>query len=221
MILTLGTEFVHFLLLEQDREVTLIDAGLSGYRDTLEPALAEMGRSIDDVNAIVLTHADTPTTSDSPASCNRRTGSPSTSTEQTANAPGRARPSKPKDRRWPCSRCSSTPTAAARWSRGHLRAFVEPGALQRPDSITGLGFVELAARCSKSARVGAGLGSTRSHGGHPVRLVMGRQRRRPAERPVRHRTLPRSPFGRARCSHGSPSPGSRRGWGRARAGSRD
>ena len=58
MIRMLGTEFVHFFLLEQDGEVTLIDAGVSGYRDTLEPALAEMGRSIDDVKAIVLTHAD-------------------------------------------------------------------------------------------------------------------------------------------------------------------
>jgi glyoxylase-like metal-dependent hydrolase (beta-lactamase superfamily II) len=58
MIRTLGTEFAHFFLLEHDGEVTLIDAGLSGYRDTLEPALAEMGRSIDDVKAVVLTHAD-------------------------------------------------------------------------------------------------------------------------------------------------------------------
>jgi len=58
MIRTLGTDFGHFFLLEQDGEVTLIDAGLSGYRDTLEPALAEMGRSLDDVKAIVLTHAD-------------------------------------------------------------------------------------------------------------------------------------------------------------------
>lgn len=58
MIRTLGTEFVHFFALEQDGEVTLVDAGLSGYRDTLEPALAEMGRSIGDVKAIVLTHAD-------------------------------------------------------------------------------------------------------------------------------------------------------------------
>jgi glyoxylase-like metal-dependent hydrolase (beta-lactamase superfamily II) len=58
MIRTLGTEYVHFFLLEQDGEVTLVDAGLSGYRDTLEPALAEMGRSIDDVKAVVLTHAD-------------------------------------------------------------------------------------------------------------------------------------------------------------------
>ena len=58
MIRTLGTEFVHFFVLEEDGEVTLLDAGLSGYRDTLEPALAGMGRSIDDVRAIVLTHAD-------------------------------------------------------------------------------------------------------------------------------------------------------------------
>jgi glyoxylase-like metal-dependent hydrolase (beta-lactamase superfamily II) len=58
MIRTLGTEFVHFFVLERDGEVTLIDAGLSGYRNTLEPALAEMGRSVEDVKAIVLTHAD-------------------------------------------------------------------------------------------------------------------------------------------------------------------
>lgn len=58
MIQTLGTEFVHFYLLEEDDEVTLIDAGLSGYRDQLEPALASVGRSIDDVKAVVLTHAD-------------------------------------------------------------------------------------------------------------------------------------------------------------------
>jgi glyoxylase-like metal-dependent hydrolase (beta-lactamase superfamily II) len=36
------------------------------------------------------------------------------STEQTASAPARARPRRPKDRRWPCLRCSRTPTAAAR-----------------------------------------------------------------------------------------------------------
>ncbi|HTY96005.1 MAG TPA: MBL fold metallo-hydrolase [Solirubrobacteraceae bacterium] len=58
MVSTLGTEFVHFYLLEQDGQVTLVDAGVSGYRDTLEPALADVGRSIDDVKAIVLTHAD-------------------------------------------------------------------------------------------------------------------------------------------------------------------
>src|ERR1700678_2764256 len=58
MIRTMGTEFVHFYLLDEDGEITLIDAGVSGYRDTLEPALAGAGRSIEDVKAIVLTHAD-------------------------------------------------------------------------------------------------------------------------------------------------------------------
>jgi len=54
----LGTEFVHFYLLEEDGEITLVDAGLSGYREMLEPALASAGRSVEDVKAIVLTHAD-------------------------------------------------------------------------------------------------------------------------------------------------------------------
>jgi glyoxylase-like metal-dependent hydrolase (beta-lactamase superfamily II) len=58
MIHILGTKLVHFYLLEEDGEITLVDAGLSGYRDTLEPALAGAGRSIADVKAIVLTHAD-------------------------------------------------------------------------------------------------------------------------------------------------------------------
>lgn len=40
MIRPRGTEFVHFFLLEQEGDVTLIDAGLSGCRDTLKPALA-------------------------------------------------------------------------------------------------------------------------------------------------------------------------------------
>jgi glyoxylase-like metal-dependent hydrolase (beta-lactamase superfamily II) len=58
MICELGTEFVNFFFIESGGEVTLIDAGLSGYRPMLEPALATAGRSIEDVRAIVLTHAD-------------------------------------------------------------------------------------------------------------------------------------------------------------------
>lgn len=58
MIQMLGTEFVHFYLLEDDGEITLIDAGFSGYRDQLDSSLASAGRSIDDIKAIVLTHAD-------------------------------------------------------------------------------------------------------------------------------------------------------------------
>jgi len=46
MIRTLGTEFVHFVLLEPDGEVTLIDADLSGCRDTPEPALSVFDRRL-------------------------------------------------------------------------------------------------------------------------------------------------------------------------------
>ena len=46
MTRTLGTELVHFFLPEQDGEVTLTDAGLSGYRDTLEPALSVFDRRL-------------------------------------------------------------------------------------------------------------------------------------------------------------------------------
>ncbi|HTX07955.1 MAG TPA: MBL fold metallo-hydrolase [Solirubrobacteraceae bacterium] len=45
MIRTLGTEFVHFYLLEQDGGVTLTDAGLSGYRDTLDVHRADSERT--------------------------------------------------------------------------------------------------------------------------------------------------------------------------------
>ena len=37
---------MHFFLLEQDSEVTPIDAGLSGYRDTLDPALPALDRRL-------------------------------------------------------------------------------------------------------------------------------------------------------------------------------
>jgi len=47
MIRTLGPEFVHVFLLEQDGELTLIDAGLRRYRDTLEPALSAFDRRLD------------------------------------------------------------------------------------------------------------------------------------------------------------------------------
>jgi hypothetical protein len=46
MIRTLGTEFARFFLLEQDGEVALIDAGLSGFSDTPEPALPVFDRRL-------------------------------------------------------------------------------------------------------------------------------------------------------------------------------
>jgi hypothetical protein len=95
MIQILGTEFVHFYLLEEDGEITLVDAGVSGYRDTLEPALAGMGRSIDDVKAIVLTHATPPATPTGTASCTHRpitrcsSAMPSTTSTSSPASPAR------------------------------------------------------------------------------------------------------------------------------------
>jgi glyoxylase-like metal-dependent hydrolase (beta-lactamase superfamily II) len=53
----LGSDKVNFFLIEEESRVTMVDAGVPGYRDQLEPALASMGRSRDDLAAIVLTHA--------------------------------------------------------------------------------------------------------------------------------------------------------------------
>jgi glyoxylase-like metal-dependent hydrolase (beta-lactamase superfamily II) len=52
-----GSELVNWYLLEEAGHVTIVDAGCPGYRPQLEGALAEIGRTIDDVDAIVLTHA--------------------------------------------------------------------------------------------------------------------------------------------------------------------
>jgi len=58
MIHRAGTEIVNWYLLEEGGRVTVVDAGVSGYRSQLEPALAAIGRTIDDVEAVVLTHGD-------------------------------------------------------------------------------------------------------------------------------------------------------------------
>jgi glyoxylase-like metal-dependent hydrolase (beta-lactamase superfamily II) len=57
MIHRAGTEIVNWYLLEDGGRVTVVDAGCPAYRPQLESALREIGRTIDDVEAIVLTHA--------------------------------------------------------------------------------------------------------------------------------------------------------------------
>jgi glyoxylase-like metal-dependent hydrolase (beta-lactamase superfamily II) len=52
-----GSDIVNWYLLEDGGKVTLIDAGLPAYRPQLDQALARLGRTIADVEAIVLTHA--------------------------------------------------------------------------------------------------------------------------------------------------------------------
>ena len=52
----IGSGTVNAYLVEEAGEVTIVDAGVSGYWADLPGALAAMGRTLDDVRALVLTH---------------------------------------------------------------------------------------------------------------------------------------------------------------------
>jgi glyoxylase-like metal-dependent hydrolase (beta-lactamase superfamily II) len=49
--------YVNWYLIEADDGVTIVDAGVPGSWSELGPALGRIGRSLDDVRALVLTHA--------------------------------------------------------------------------------------------------------------------------------------------------------------------
>lgn len=53
----IGTGLVNVYLIEDAGEVTIIDAGASGQYGELPAALSAMGRSLEDIRAVVLTHA--------------------------------------------------------------------------------------------------------------------------------------------------------------------
>ncbi|HYU49692.1 MAG TPA: MBL fold metallo-hydrolase [Candidatus Limnocylindria bacterium] len=55
----IGSSLVNSYLVEEAGQVTIVDAGLPGYRGYLRDELGAMGHSLDDVRAIVLTHGDT------------------------------------------------------------------------------------------------------------------------------------------------------------------
>lgn len=55
----LGTGMVNVYLIEEAGGITIVDAGLPGYFGDLLAELAAMGRSIEDVRAVLLTHAHT------------------------------------------------------------------------------------------------------------------------------------------------------------------
>lgn len=52
-----GSRFVNWYLVEQAGKLTLVDAGLRGYWPQLQGALRSLGCILDDVEAVVLTHA--------------------------------------------------------------------------------------------------------------------------------------------------------------------
>jgi glyoxylase-like metal-dependent hydrolase (beta-lactamase superfamily II) len=52
----LGTNWVGWYLLDAGGAMTVVDCGFSGYFEQLPAALSELGRSLGDVDAVVLTH---------------------------------------------------------------------------------------------------------------------------------------------------------------------
>lgn len=52
----LGDDVVNFYVIVEGTELTLVDAGLPGHRGRLMELLASLGRSIEDVRAVLLTH---------------------------------------------------------------------------------------------------------------------------------------------------------------------
>lgn len=54
-----GSDLVNSYVVEEDGELTIIDAGLPGHAADLEAELVAMGRTLDDVRGVVLTHGDT------------------------------------------------------------------------------------------------------------------------------------------------------------------
>jgi glyoxylase-like metal-dependent hydrolase (beta-lactamase superfamily II) len=57
-VVRLGTSYVNWYLVADDDGVTIVDAGVPGYRPQLEPGLELLGRSMTDVRAVLLTHSD-------------------------------------------------------------------------------------------------------------------------------------------------------------------
>jgi glyoxylase-like metal-dependent hydrolase (beta-lactamase superfamily II) len=53
----LGNEMVNYYLVEADGGLTLVDAGLPAFRGPLEAFLRERGRTLSDIDALLLTHA--------------------------------------------------------------------------------------------------------------------------------------------------------------------
>lgn len=57
-VLRMGTPIFNWYLVADDHGVTVVDAGAPAHRSQLEPGLAQLGRSLDDVRAVILTHGD-------------------------------------------------------------------------------------------------------------------------------------------------------------------
>lgn len=54
----LGSEMVNWYLVEDEGRLCAVDAGLPGFRETLESDLREIGHGLEELEAVVLTHSD-------------------------------------------------------------------------------------------------------------------------------------------------------------------
>ena len=57
-VVRLGSSMVNWYLVADDDGVVLVDAGAPRHRPQLEEGLEQLGRTIEDVRAVILTHAD-------------------------------------------------------------------------------------------------------------------------------------------------------------------
>jgi glyoxylase-like metal-dependent hydrolase (beta-lactamase superfamily II) len=63
----LGTPLVNWYLVKDGGGLTVVDAGLPGFRSSLETDLAGLGAAIGDIEAVILTHSDSDHTGLAPA----------------------------------------------------------------------------------------------------------------------------------------------------------
>ena len=57
-VLRLGHPLINWYLVAADDGVVVVDCGAPAYRSQLEPGLAQLGRGIEDVRVVILTHGD-------------------------------------------------------------------------------------------------------------------------------------------------------------------
>src|ERR671915_367629 len=96
-----GTRMVNWYLIDRGGRLTLVDAGMRGYWPQLTAALRDLGRKVEEVEAVVLTHAHADHIASPPRG--KPTPAPTVGVHGAAAAPG--------SRRSPPLRLYARPTA--------------------------------------------------------------------------------------------------------------
>ena len=120
----LGNAYVNCYLIEDGNQLTLVDAGLPGFRPQLDEYLRSRGRSVADIAAVILTHAHPDHVGMAEGVRRRRARARARARGRRADGPHRQGP---QARRHACS-----PTSATRRSGGCSRSGARSGALRTP-----------------------------------------------------------------------------------------